>query len=80
MNNKSITFLLGCLVTASITMQVLAQQPAEHEFIRGDMPPGVAARFYQMSDPALRGHVQAYLLYTSPSPRDKRQSRMPSSA
>ena len=62
MNNKSITFLLGCLVTASITMQVLAQQPAEHEFIRGDMPPGVAARFYQMSDPALRGHVQAVQL------------------
>ena len=25
-------------------------------------------------------YYQAYLLYTSPSPRDKRQSRMPSSA
>lgn len=52
------TFLFGCLVSASIAMQVHAQQPAEHEFIRGDMPPGVAARFYQMGDPALRGHVQ----------------------
>jgi len=56
------TFLFGCLVTASITMQALAQQPLEHEFIRGDMPPGVAARFYQMGDPALRGHVQAVQL------------------
>ena len=27
-----------------------------------------------------KGFVQACLLYTSPSPRDKRQSRMPSSA
>ena len=27
-----------------------------------------------------RGHGAACLLYTSPSPRDKRQSRMPSSA
>ena len=27
-----------------------------------------------------RGHVGICLLYTSPSPRDKRQSRMPSSA
>ena len=27
-----------------------------------------------------RGQAQACLLYTSPSPRDKRQSRMPSSA
>ena len=26
------------------------------------------------------GHLEACLLYTSPSPRDKRQSRMPSSA
>jgi len=37
-------------------------QPAEHEFIRGDMPPGVAARFYQFGDPALRGQVQAVQL------------------
>ena len=28
----------------------------------------------------LAHHVQCCLLYTSPSPRDKRQSRMPSSA
>ena len=62
MNKKSMTFLFGCLVTASITIQALAQQPIEHEFIRGDMPPGVAARFYQMSDPALRGRTQAVQL------------------
>ena len=30
--------------------------------------------------PAARGDDQTCLLYTSPSPRDKRQSRMPSSA
>ena len=28
----------------------------------------------------MRDRVQSCLLYTSPSPRDKRQSRMPSSA
>jgi len=43
-------------------MQALALQPAEHEFIRGDMPPGVAARFYQLGDPALRGKMQAVQL------------------
>ena len=31
-------------------------------------------------DTACVGQVSACLLYTSPSPRDKRQSRMPSSA
>ena len=30
--------------------------------------------------PAYQGRVMTCLLYTSPSPRDKRQSRMPSSA
>ena len=30
--------------------------------------------------PFVRKHYQGCLLYTSPSPRDKRQSRMPSSA
>ena len=29
---------------------------------------------------SMHGRVEACLLYTSPSPRDKRQSRMPSSA
>ena len=31
-------------------------------------------------DPGVRGERKVCLLYTSPSPRDKRQSRMPSSA
>ena len=31
-------------------------------------------------DQELLGHLLLCLLYTSPSPRDKRQSRMPSSA
>ena len=32
------------------------------------------------NDEAFSAHVSNCLLYTSPSPRDKRQSRMPSSA
>ena len=31
-------------------------------------------------DGVIEGNVETCLLYTSPSPRDKRQSRMPSSA
>ena len=31
-------------------------------------------------DEALAGHASACLLYTSPSPRDRQKSRMPSSA
>ena len=44
----------------------------EHEVARGAI---------QLRDPnEKRGSVYICLLYTSPSPRDKRQSRMPSSA
>ena len=40
-----------------------------------------ASEAYQvLSDSEKRGQYDRCLLYTSPSPRDKRQSRMPSSA
>ena len=52
------TLLLGCLVTASFALHANAQQPVRHQRIQGDMPPGMAARFYQMKDPSLIGHTQ----------------------
>lgn len=52
------TCLLGFLLTASVAIQASAQQPVRHELIRGDMPPGEAARFYQQADPTLIGHMQ----------------------
>ena len=58
MNKKPMTFLLGCLLTVSAAMQAGAQQPVRHELIRGDLPPGQAARFYQQADPSLIGHMQ----------------------
>ena len=58
MNINLMTFLLACMVTASAAMPAQALQPVRHNLIRGDMPPGMAAQFYQVSDPALRGHVQ----------------------
>ena len=57
MNTKAMTFLLGCLLTASVSTQVSAQQP-RHELIRGDMRPGEAAHFFQQADPTLIGHMQ----------------------
>ena len=36
--------------------------------------------FFLQLDPTYSGRSEGCLLYTSPSPRDKRQSRMPSSA
>ena len=48
-------------------------QPLHLALWRDDIPIAVAPLF-------LKGHSYGCLLYTSPSPRDKRQSRMPSSA
>ena len=39
-----------------------------------------AAKMKKAQDKVLEGRAYSCLLYTSPSPRDKRQSRMPSSA
>ena len=47
----------------------------QDEAARGDGRPMLAPH-----GPALSAHLRVCLLYTSPSPRDKRQSRMPSSA
>lgn len=35
-----------------------AQRPVRHELIRGDMPPGLAADYYRLSNPALESHNQ----------------------
>ena len=40
----------------------------------------VLYRKHKVNKRGSRGAARACLLYTSPSPRDKRQSRMPSSA
>ena len=51
----------------------------DHEYRAGDMIPSERelSERYGLSRTTVR---LACLLYTSPSPRDKRQSRMPSSA
>jgi len=63
------TIIRRWLITAGISVtglavsflghgHAIAQQPINHEMIRGDMPPGMASQFYQMSDRSLVGHAQ----------------------
>ena len=60
-------------------------QDCEHELmetiqgIMNDVSP-YAAAYRNMAQIEREEQARACLLYTSPSPRDKRQSRMPSSA
>ena len=54
---------------------VLAQMPTPD-----DVDVVIAAEFMEAGRSILRGLVTPCLLYTSPSPRDQRGSRMPSSA
>lgn len=60
MQIKTIACLLTSLLFASASLQVQAQQ--RHEFVRGDMPPGMAAQVYTMSDQTLVGQTQAVQL------------------
>ena len=42
--------------------------------------PGIDAAFINIGESEKNGFIHVCLLYTSPSPRDMRRSRMPSSA
>lgn len=46
-----------------------AQRPIRHELIRGDMPPGLAADYYRMSNPALAHYVQPVRVVGPPGSR-----------
>ena len=63
------------LLTSSLTA-VLAHQAAEE----GNGKLAAQRLYYTVGGALTFVCVKACLLYTSPSPRDKRQSRMPSSA
>ena len=45
------------------------------KFIKADF-----SKFCEEDDPEYNGDISICLLYTSPSPRDRQKSRMPSSA
>ena len=71
-----------CVIAAPQT--AVAQYPAAEAYDAKYVSPTGADRTYGAAVAADDGRVAALsglcLLYTSPSPRDKRQSRMPSSA
>ena len=46
-----------------------AQRPVRHELIRGDMPPGLAADYYRMGNPALLNYVQPVRVIGPPTSR-----------
>ena len=52
----------------------------ELELVEGRAKPARIAESLAVARPSVTKMLQSCLLYTSPSPRDKRQSRMPSSA
>ena len=52
--HTAIVVMIICFAAASTH----AQRPLRHELIRGDMPPGVAADYYRMGNPALATYVQ----------------------
>ena len=69
LNEKTLRFLVRCIDIAQKT-QSISPDKEEMDLIR---------RIGKKADELLDKEYDC-LLYTSPSPRDKRQSRMPSSA
>ena len=77
------TALNAQLTRMNLTASNLANQgtvnTTESEAFRAKRPVFKAILSHEMATPGAP-YVGGCLLYTSPSPRDKRQSRMPSSA
>ena len=71
--------LLALLAAMALVWLVLLGQAAITHYRAMDTNPGVRQLAQGLAG-ALATLEQPCLLYTSPSPRDKRQSRMPSSA
>ena len=71
------------LALATFAAQIEVKAPVQRRQELGEIPAYLvmdSGRANNVACTALPGGVYACLLYTSPSPRDKRQSRMPSSA
>ena len=77
-----LTLLLTFFIHQSYALSskdVQLYQTIFNDYRNGDFKKGDES-IAQLEDQILMGHVQACLLYTSPSPRDVEESRMPSSA
>ena len=72
---------IGAVMTTIISMWfVLQADIAEAKELPVPPPPDVTRMEYDMKDQLIRQTIMTCLLYTSPSPRDRQKSRMPSSA
>ena len=72
MKKKSLVFLFFAIISGVATLFVF-------QFLQSD-PDAPILMSENESKPTEAVEGETCLLYTSPSPRDKRQSRMPSSA
>lgn len=54
----SMTLALVTLAFGGSTLMAQSNRPVRHEFIRGDMPPGLAASYYRMNNRSLENHEQ----------------------
>ena len=71
-------FMLINQLGQMIFQRILSKNQTIHSINWKDFPKGIY--FYKIENSGIEGKIMICLLYTSPSPRDRQKSRMPSSA
>ena len=83
-----ITLLVSCadydegldVVNFDVKLEFPSTYDGSYEGLRVELQDAVASTFVDSTDAEGVAHFSICLLYTSPSPRDRQKSRMPSSA
>ena len=79
-SSDSFSEKISVTTTTNVITDLVENIGGEHVSVTGLMGPGVDPHLYRPSASDVKELQNACLLYTSPSPRDQRGSRMPSSA
>ena len=78
--NKILNFFYSIILFSIVEKENIMKRLEKIHYEKGSTNPLSVSTLKEAFDPGYNYYINACLLYTSPSPRDRQKSRMPSSA